>query len=473
MKKYLADNDYLIILCLGIIVFFQMSWVPGFFHDGYLYAAFGKNAAEKGFWLVPHLNENTYSNFYHHTSFVFILEGIFFKVFGSSYTSARIFAGLFSLTTGCLLFRLLKKSHLKKISYLAMLIFFLIPPLIKKSRFPNIDLPLMLFMFLSLTFYWKAFSSSNWKNWLLCGFFFGLSALTKGPMAAWIPMIIIVHLLATSKFKRLKDLKPWLGLTMGLLVFSLWPLSLYLSNNFEIFLEWYKFTFVQAIIEGRGASTPWYVYIVFLLKNVNIIFIFSLFGVYFSFKEKNGLSFFSTIIFFVIVVTLSTRGLKYSNYLIPLYPFLALLAANGISKLWKNSEVKIVNFSKYLIPITALVLLIFPITNESGRDRELIEAKEILTNMDIKPKKWINFYGCYPFWSIQNLNSYDDGSITVNQNKLYEYNINKDTIFLIHGTDVPEVEKQFSNQLKKVIYMKKRNIYLYISKEVKTNLITL
>jgi hypothetical protein len=55
MKSLINDKKFLIIMALGVIVYLQHSWLQGFFQDGYLYAAFGKHAAENGHWLVPHL----------------------------------------------------------------------------------------------------------------------------------------------------------------------------------------------------------------------------------------------------------------------------------------------------------------------------------------------------------------------------------------------------------------------------------
>ncbi|MCY4523763.1 MAG: hypothetical protein OXB84_03380, partial [Halobacteriovoraceae bacterium] len=87
------------LLFLGITLFAHHAWVNGFFHDGYLYATMGKNAALKGFWLIPHYTEEFYGRFHQHLPLVFILEGVFFKIFGASNVTARLFIGGFSLAT--------------------------------------------------------------------------------------------------------------------------------------------------------------------------------------------------------------------------------------------------------------------------------------------------------------------------------------------------------------------------------------
>ena len=250
MQKILNDKKFLWILTLGVALYFQMSLVPGFFQDGYLYAAFGKNAAELGHWLVPHLTEVSYSRFYHQTSFVFILEGLFFKVFGSSFTAARIFAGLFSLASGPYLFRFLKDHKKDSLAYLSLIIFFLIPPLVKKSRFPNVDLPLMLSILVSLCSCYRAFIKSSWRNWLKCGVLFGPFALLKGSMALLIPLIILVHIISRKSLKTILDLKHGRVFFSGFL-----SLSLILSGNIDIFHSWINFTFFRTILESRGSGS--------------------------------------------------------------------------------------------------------------------------------------------------------------------------------------------------------------------------
>ncbi len=465
MQKIIKDQKFLWILALGAVLYFQMAWVPGFFQDGYLYAAFGKNAAELGHWLVPHLSESTYPRFYHHTSFVFILEGLFFKLFGASFVTARIFAGLFSLLTGVYLFRFLKKNNYESIAYISLLIFYLIPPLMKKSRFPNLDLPLMLFFTISLGSYWNAYLRGKWRDWLLCGLFFGLCALTKGPMAVWIPLIIFIHLLVSKSSKTLMGVRPWAGLSLGLVIFSLWPLSLKISGNFDIFINWYKFTFLHTMVESRGEASPFYTYIIFLLKNVNLWFLLSVFGIFHVLKSSTSeLLRFCVVIYLVIVISLSFMSFKYSNYLIPMYPFLAILAGFGIYSLKSNACDSIVKFFRVLTPVAVLVLLIFPVTNTSKRDPELFRAREVFSYVNFKPISWVNYKGAYPFWSLANLNGFIDQSKTYNSESVD----NDSSVILVKKDKLKNALENtyISEHYKRAMFFKKKNIILLIPKRI-------
>ena len=160
IKTYLDSMDenrtfsFMPVLVAAIVVYFQHSWVRGFFQDGYLYAAFGKNASDLGYWFISHLSNSTYNEFFQHSPFIFSLEGIFFRIFGATYTTARFYGAIFTLITLVVLFFWVKKNCGNKLAYLTGTIFVMIPPLIKKSRFPNMDTPLMLFILLIMLFQW-------------------------------------------------------------------------------------------------------------------------------------------------------------------------------------------------------------------------------------------------------------------------------------------------------------------------------
>ena len=406
----IKKSSYFILGVLGLVLALQQAWVPGFFADGYLYAAFGKNAALKDFWLIPHLNESLYPEFFHHTPFLFIIEGLFFKLFGASYVSARIFSGLFYLGTSLLIFNyLLKKTPINP--YFPTLLFLTIPPLFKKVRFPNLDIALMLTFFVAFIFY-RLFIRTNEKKYsYLLGLFFGLSLLVKGPVGFLVPLAVVIDLIYQKKLARLKDMHPWLGLALGFVIFSLWPLSLHLTDNMNIFYSWFDFTFIHTIRDGRGAGQPWFTYLVFLIKSAPIwvmLAFLSIRGAQKSEFMKSSLSFFFTILFFF-----SMAKFKYSNYLIPLYPFMGIMAGNFLNDVFsESSSKKAIKFFDGLIPITALCLLVFPLTVNIRRDREIFSLRDNFKNIGFKPNKWTIIGEAYPYYALAALNEWEDGALT-------------------------------------------------------------
>jgi 4-amino-4-deoxy-L-arabinose transferase-like glycosyltransferase len=385
------------LIFLAIVLYLQQAWVPGFFHDGYLYAAFGKHASELGHWLIPHLNFSTYSEFPDHSPFLFMLEGLFFKLFGSGETQARIFGALFSLTTVCCLYLFLEKNTNRKRAFYTTLAFISIYPLIKKTRFPNMDLAIMLSMMLAFFSYYK-------NEWYKCGFFSGLSLLIKGPIAFLIPLVIFVHFVLTKSWDKLKSPKPWLSFVMAFAIFSLWPLLLYFNGRIDIFTKYLHSTFSHTISGGRGLeSYQFHAYFVFLLKQTPHLFLLL---IYVLIKKKDDLTKFSLVAFITILLFLTAQKLKYSHYLIVLYPYYALAVGEALERIKDDLSQKVSFFIKTITTIGALVLLIFPLTTKIKRDVPLYETKEVVESIKVKPNAWAIIGDSYPFFAATNFFAY-------------------------------------------------------------------
>jgi 4-amino-4-deoxy-L-arabinose transferase-like glycosyltransferase len=485
VNKYLSESGYLFVLLLGVTLYFQQAWVPGFFMDGYLYAAFAKHAAELGYWLVPHLSHTTYTDFPVHPPFLFALNGLFFKLFGASYTAARIFGGLFSISCLILLIRMVRKHGNDQWAYLSGLFFVLIPPLIKKTRFPNLDAPLMLFVFLSLSFYYDAFKKGKKLSWVLCGVFFGLSMLTKGPMGGLIPLAIFFHLLATKSFKKIGSFTPWASLLFGLLIFSIWPVALYLNGRMDT-LDWYlKTTFKFTLLEARGVTKfNFFDYFIFLLKQTGPWLLLSFYSIKLLFREKkNDLHLFGVTTFFSLLILLSIPKFKYSNYLLPLYPFYAITVAYAVNSFLKEGWFeKIKKGTMYLFLLTSLTLLIFPLTTKVRRDKIIHKSLGITKGLKKQPNVWITIDSSYSFFALANLIGFEmDGEVVNRDLKWLKSYLNgqarlefeseskidwsdKEFIFLIRNGDFEKVKDIVDKKLVSIVHFKAKDVILLVRK---------
>jgi len=485
-NKYLSENGYLFVFLLGAALYFQQAWVPGFFADGYLYSAFAKHAANDGYWLVPRLSSTTYSEFPVHIPFIFSLNGIFFKLFGASYTTARLFSGLFTLISLFFVIRSVRKYGSESWAYLSGLAFVLIPPLIKKTRFPSLDAPLMMFVFISLLFYFEAFKKQNRKAWILCGVFFGFAMLSKGPMAGLVPLVILIHLAFTKSFSKLKDPFPWLGFTLGLIMFSIWPISLLLTGN-KVTIDWYiKSTFINTMIEGRGVEKfNSFDYVIFLFKQTGPWLILILLSLKNYLKKKeNDFHGFSLIAFFSLLILLSIPKFKYSNYLLPLYPFYAISVGFYLASLLKEGWFeKVKKGTCYLFVTASLVLLIFPLTVKTRRDKEIHQALKMSRGLKKQPEVWVTINDSYPFFALANLIAFENSGEVVNatldwmkaylndEKKLefkseipYEWE-GKEFIFVMRNADFERIKSNYSEKLVSIIHFKARDLVILARKE--------
>jgi 4-amino-4-deoxy-L-arabinose transferase-like glycosyltransferase len=269
----------------------------------------------------------------------------------------------------------------------------------------------MFFFVACFYFFFQAITKDK-KNWYLCGLFFGLSLLTKGPVAFLLPICMFLSLIFSKSLKQLKLITPWLGLLLGLVVFSVWPITLYINDKFYIYEQWFDFTFIHTIKDSRGDASPFYTYIVFLFKNAPLWFICSLVGSFYTLRTKNIFEICVLSFFWGIVVLLSLASFKYSNYLIPAYPFMAILAGIGVVNLIPKLYIdKFLNAIPYLFAVASLSLLIFPLTNKIRREKGVFKVKEVFKSVNFFPEDYYIVGGVYPYWNLNSLNAWENRNV--------------------------------------------------------------
>ncbi len=398
------DLSFYVILFLGFIIFLQNAWVPGFFHDGLLYSSFGKNAAEKGHWLIPHLSQLQYPRFDQHPPFLFILEGLFFKIFGSDFLQARLFAGLWGIGILTVFYRSIAAIVHRQFAFIASLFLLLIPFFFKKVRFPNLDIPLTLCLMWGLLIYFRHYQNKfcEKKPFLLIGLLFGLGLLIKGPFALILPFLMALHLLLTKNVKVLLTPRPWLGLILGLSLFALWPLALFLKGDFIIFTNYMEAQVFRTIITGRDTqqAVNYFQYLMDLFKANPVWTLLIIFGIGQKELRSNSFFRFSLLCFLGMLIPLSLMKFKYSNYLIPLMPFFALTAAMTCLRQSAVWAPKILLKLQVFALALALAFIIFPIGSKVRRDPSLNLVSEIIEREKLPVKKVINLASAYPYWSL-------------------------------------------------------------------------
>lgn len=406
---------------LALVLFAQHCWQPGFFHDGYLYAGLGKNALLKGAWLVPSLSSSSWSQFTQHPPLFFILEGLYFKLVGISWLTARAYTLLWAFLTMTILYYVVSHFSHKKLAFLSTLLLILLPPFFKKARSPNIDIALMTLIIGSISSYLCAYFSQGKKReilwWSLSGALFGLSLLVKGPPALLIPMTISLHLLIMKEWRRFFSPWPWCGLILGLLIFSLWPLALYSTHQFYIFQDYLFNQILSTVVHGRGRA-EWMLdtYPYYLLENAGPWFLLSLWGIYKLIKERcnDPLVILFLSLYLVVLIPFSFVRWKYSNYIVPLFPAMAVLAAYPLSSFSSSIYSRLIGGLRKLLVVGMVLLLVFPIIKPSKRDPELFRFLEILQLYQIEPSCWHIVDESYPFHHVANLMAWlDKGDVKV------------------------------------------------------------
>ncbi len=413
MEKRLSSN-YTIHLLIFSGVFFVFHHLNqlGFFMDGLIYSAIAKNMALDNLFLHPHVSNTYYASFHDHIPFMPALMALLFKIFGIGFWQARLFISLFLFALFIFLLFLSFKNGKSKQAILLTLLFFLTLPMLKHARSPNFDNPLALTVFVSLYFYGLGVSQSKLHYWLISGLFFGLSMLLKGPMAVFIPMTMIIHLVVSKNLNVLSNIRPWLGFLFGFLVFSIWPFFLYHDGKIEIFYKWFQFTIIDTIFHSRGAlEKDYFLYLRHLLLFTPIHLI--LFGMAIKMRKIINNIFFDvySILFFVVLVITSFMTFKLSHYIMCLYPPLIFCASFFYLKI--KSE-KVFSMVTAFILISSLVVFFLPQNPKKIRDYEIFEIIKLIKEKNYQLEGFTVERGAYPYWSLASLMAFID-SIDVSE----------------------------------------------------------
>jgi len=475
MKKYITifkDQDLLLLLFGCCVLFLQQSWVPGFFQDGYLYAALGKNAAFMGKWLIPFQSETQYAEFNQHPPFIFMVEGLFFKVFGSSYTSARVFSGLWGIGIVVLIYRYLKYWGYRHWSLIAPVSLMVMPFFFKKIRFPNLDYPLTFFITFTLLVYFEWYRTRDDKSWIKVGLLWGFCLLVKGIIGLLVPWIIILHLLFTREIKNAyKNKWPYFGVLLGVALFSIWPLMLFFQGHLDLFYSYLDVQLFHTVVQSRGGQETGILSYVTHLLSYEAIWVFSMLigGIKLMRDRKwQDIEVFCIVWFLGVLIPLSLIKFKYSHYILPLYPAMAILSTWFAKFLSERAFCNLRKIIQYTFFVAALVLLIFPITVNVRRDRELIKTTELLEGTKIVPKKWIVVGDIYPFWSFSGYTSFQHSGNPVKENEnnflkmVYDGKKEERVYFLSEETYLNNIEK-LKNKLRLLAKFKKKNMVVLIN----------
>lgn len=438
MTDFYKKYTYQIILLTGFFIFFHHLSQPGFFLDGLIYAALGKNAAVKGAWLIPTLNEAYFKTFTDHIPFMLMLHGLFFKFFGVSFFSARLLVGLFSFGTFASIVYFAKKKVTNFQVIITAFLFLLIYPLLRHARHPNYDMPLMLCCFLAISFYIKAIEDNLKRDWYFVGISFGFAMLFKGPMAVFVPLTIFVHLIITKRLQHLLSFTPWLSLLLGFGIFSLWPLALFFTGQIDFFFIWFKFTFLNSILNSRGVETnDYFTYVRYLFTYAPIQIILAIFSFYKLFRAKWSEYYRVHLTFFLVVLVLtSAMKFKLSHYITCIYPSLVIIASMGIKEVVK--EKIYIGFLSAMLLISAIVF-IYPQDPKKNRDYEIFEIRRVLVEKKLFPKKYILETGAYPYWSLVSLIEFVDGLTTYQMPITSFQTENSQALFIVKKENKKEI----------------------------------
>jgi 4-amino-4-deoxy-L-arabinose transferase-like glycosyltransferase len=300
-----------------------------------------KDMVRNGHWLVPDLHGSPYIL---KPPLLPWLISAGYLLFGSpSVWAARFFPALTGLLAVVVTFFFAKRLFNQRVGFLAAVILATSLLFIRRTRMAEEDVILTLFVTLALfTFLLAYYYRAGKIYYVLFYLFVALACLTKGPPGLSFPVFTIVPFLLWRRDLRAAkkmELFPW-ALIFGAVVIS-WYVYAYAQSglaeaqNFFVADIWDKFF-------PQEPSSPFYQYVVQLFLH---FFPWSVFlpavAVYiFTKKGKRERESSSFLLFWIIpnLVLFSVAGAKRNEYILPVYPALAIVTAQTWERLLQDKK---------------------------------------------------------------------------------------------------------------------------------------
>lgn len=347
MKDVFQGNGrtvVLILLALWLAIYFPNLWVREFTGtDEPQYAQIGREVLLDGHWFALRLNGNPY---YGEAPLYFWLEAILSLPYGDvTESSATMPSMLMALGTILLVYFLGRRLFNRRAGLLAALIMVSMPQFHKYGCMARLDVPSAFLVTASLTAFYFGYTEPSCRRRyiLMAWILMGLAAITsKGPVTfLMVGGTVTAFLWRRSDLKFLRDTQPIAGGILLAAVILMWLIPAYLSDGrgyFEGLLG--QFT--------HHAKTPLGVdKFFFYFSNIfsgTLPWSLALPGVAYLYlkkpaEERKGLEF-AGLWLLVMLLIFSIALQKFSRYILPVYPAVALLLGSFWDELMEKPPLR-------------------------------------------------------------------------------------------------------------------------------------
>jgi len=315
----------LILVFLSLFLFtFKLGGASLFETDEYIYTSLAKEIVESGDWLTLRLNG---MKWFVHPPLYMWLTAIAGAIFGFSEFIARIWCSLFGVGLVIVTYFFGKLLFNQRTGFLSGLILATSLQFMIQSRLAIFDVPLIFFIVLAVYFFFSALKPQNKNLYYLFYVSMGLGILTKGPIAAVLPaLVIFTYILITKEFRIFKEAKIIAGFFITLAVGGSWYFAALAVNGrefWDIAIMHYTIGRYFGVVETHTGPFWSYIPVVFLGFLPWTSFLPAMFAFLIKERKETNIALVLTWITFVFVF-FSLAGTKLPGYIMSIYPFLAI-----------------------------------------------------------------------------------------------------------------------------------------------------
>lgn len=347
-----------LILLSSTLFFFKLGSFSLYDAAETTYGEFVKNILQTGDWLTLHYNGQI---IFDKPPLYYWLAALLSKLIGFNEWAMRFWAALAGVLTVLTTYALGKKLYNERTGFLSGIIVMTAFQFLIQSRIAELDIVLTVFMTLGLFLWYQWYSGGNKKIVLLAYLPLAFGLLIKGLLAVALPACaVFLFLLIKRELHRIKDMAVIPGILIIALIGLPWYIAEYLIHG-KVFLDFaLGFLFLsrfQGVVSGH--TGPWYYYFIALLLGFAPWSHFIPLGLWKAFKNwKNDPELLSLCFILPAFIVFSIAKTKIPNYVLPLYPFLAIMTGNSWDRLLRKPEAERLGFLTANVLFAVVVVLI-------------------------------------------------------------------------------------------------------------------
>lgn len=343
LKKSMYGNLILSLIAFYLI-FFNLGVNKLIPYDEAIYAKVAKNMFESGDLFTLRWFEGSF--WFEKPPLYFIVTSFFYSIFGVTEFSSRLFTAIAGLLLLLFTYKLSKLVFDDtKAAFFSVLALLTNVSFLYYSRAAMLDVIFTLFIVASTYFFIKFEKFGFKKDLIFTGIMIGLAVMTKNiigllPLGFFGIYYLVKILQNKENFKEIivsSFFNMILIILVSLVVSVPWHLHMYLlygDKFLNSYFGYHLFTRFGTVIEQKGG--PWNFYLLVIQNSMRIYFAVLLPGLlyYFYHLYKNKFDNYKMFVFYsslVILVLFSVSSSKLRWYIIPIYPFLSIIAGFFIS----------------------------------------------------------------------------------------------------------------------------------------------
>ena len=285
---------------------------------------------------------------------------LFFKLFGITELSVRLFSSLCGIGTVGVVYLLAQKLYSRNAAITSALFLLTTWHFIWSSKIGMLDAAFTFFVTLSIYWFMVGEEKSIFLTYALLAF--AAAFLTKGITALIIPVIILAYMIAAKKMFLVTRRTFIVGMVVAVIAIGIWHAVALMHYGRQFTYDYFiRHLFVRTtqVLEGHAGTGAWSSYLEAIPNKGRPWGGFGLFMMIVAGwrvlikKEKNHLL--PLLWAMVVLVLFSLAKTKNHWYIIPIYPAFALMLGWGASRLFKGYAVAAVA----MLTLSALIYLSF------------------------------------------------------------------------------------------------------------------